>query len=143
MFKTDSVKVAVYVAAMILTYQEHHWKERFCKDEVNLKQSDIRVLAEELCTKKVHSARISQWYNSDHEKNTYNFFRAKDKYRRLTAIGELNYDKEYPEELSDAIDEMVTLNDGRQVTIFKMHKWFRDIYSSKNWNMNTRKYLGE
>ena len=129
MFETDSVKVAVYVAALILTYQEHHWKDNLCKDEVYLKQSDIRVLAEELCTKLVHSPRISQWYNSDHDKNTYNFFRAKDKYRRLTAIGELNHDREYPEELSDVIDEMVKLNDGRQVTIFKMYKLFRDIYS--------------
>lgn len=126
MMKTDNVKVAVWVSAAILTFNEYNEKD----GDIYFRQTDIQRMAEKLCSKDVASARIGQWYNGDHANNTYNFLRSKGSLRRLTKFGEFNGVKEYPEELLEYLNELVTVRNFEEVSVKDLFSWVREVYSA-------------
>ena len=117
MRKYDDVDVAVWVAAVTMTYNSYI--EGIKNNDISINkfyftQSEIITKSKEICTKDVQSPRVGQWYNGDHINNTYNYLRAKGKLRRVTCIGEFNGEKEYPNKLSkeDIID---TIDGSKQI----------------------------
>lgn len=124
MFKCDNVQVAIWIAIAVLEY------DAFVNGEyIYFKQSIINKKAQELCNNKVASARIGQWFNGDHPKNTYNFLRAKGSQRRLTAFGEFNGIKEVPEELSRYYKDKIIV--GSRAFVVSNH-WYGPNKSMKD-----------
>lgn len=124
---TDNVFGAVWLAALILTYEEKVIKK---SNRIFFDQVEIKKLAQSLCTKTVQSARISQWCNGDHPDCSYNYLRAKDSKRRLTQIGEFNNSKEYPDRLLKAEDEIFEIKEnGKKLKYGELFEWYCSIYS--------------
>jgi len=131
----EDVFGAVWLASAILAYQsftelgepqDSHPEERYF-----FKQRVIQELANRLCAREVHNARISQWTNGDHPDSSYNYLReVKGKRRRLTVPGEFNGVKEIPEGLLLPTD--IVLSDVEacsQVTFGDLLDWVRQTYS--------------
>ena len=111
MKKYDHVEDCVWLATSILTYNSYiKQRESNIIDAIKFyfNQQEIIAKTKCICTKEVHSPRVSQHCNADHHDNTYNYLRAKDKLRRVAYIGEFNGDKEYPTrfDLSDKVDTL-------------------------------------
>ncbi|NHN29638.1 hypothetical protein [Paenibacillus agricola] len=143
--KVSDVHGAVWLAALIMTYDEVVIKNNKNR-EAQLRQSDIQRLADKLCTKSVQSARISQWCNGDHPASSYNYLRAcRDKFRRLTRVGEFSFMKEYPEHLLNMDDIVYALNESdQQIKYRELFEWYTSFYSKADFvkenypnNMNT------
>ena len=111
-----------WIAALIKTYVN------FTIDKSNkywLTQSEIRAIANQLCTKNVQPARTSQWCNADHPNNTYNYLRANKDVRRLTKQNEFYGKREFPSELPS--NEVIFENSG--ISLYDLIAWYKDIYS--------------
>ena len=65
---TDNVFGAVWLAALILTYERIVLNNQTL--DIDLKQSEIQKLAQKLCIKPVQPARVSQWCNGDHSNSS-------------------------------------------------------------------------
>lgn len=97
-----SVKEAVWLAAAVHAYtkaKEGHTRiEDFC-----MPASELRNLAGTYTQNEVQEPRIRQWFNADHPQNSNNYLREVlvngKKYYRVTAIGELLGNKEYPDSI--------------------------------------------
>lgn len=100
---SNSVKSAVWLGAALLSYGKYlRLKERGAKiseKDFWFSQSEITKFSQKLTKNIIHSPRVSQWYNGDHENSNYNFLRANDKLRRLAGNGEFYENKEIPEDL--------------------------------------------
>ncbi len=131
----EDVFGAVWLASAILAYQsfselgepqDSHPKERYF-----FKQRVIQELANRLCAREVHNARISQWTNGDHPDSSYNYLReVKGRRRRLTVPGEFNGVKEIPEGL--LLPTEIVLSNVEaciQVTFGDLLDWVRQTYS--------------
>ncbi|MRH41607.1 hypothetical protein GH741_02835 [Aquibacillus halophilus] len=123
--KTDNVFGAVWLATLVLTYKELVFRKN---ENIYFKQVDIQKLAQELCSKKVQSARISQWCNGDYHENNYNYLRALGSKRRLTTAGEFNGKKEYPDRLFEPGTVILEIG-GNKITYGDLVEWYRGTYS--------------
>lgn len=115
----EEVDVAVWIAAAAMTYDIYRKQVKLYDGDINIykfyiKQSDIRKKAKDICTKKIEPARTSYHYNADNSnnKNTYNYFREKNDLRRVTYAGELNGNREYPDEIQNILNDKVNTVDG-------------------------------
>lgn len=101
---------SVWLATAILTYEKYlkiqQQGKKYNDEDFAFKQTEIQKLASEICSKTVQNARISQWCNADHIKNSYNYLRAVGKERRLTISGECNGENEIPDDLLSS-DEVI------------------------------------
>lgn len=128
--KVDNVQVAVWTAAALMSYRRFTARNsKLALAEYSFRQTDIVNQAQELCEKIVHNPRVHQWYNADHPKCNYNYLRAIDTERRLTYLGELKGDREYPEELYKYFDTVINVSDRQTMTIQELFYWVRDTYS--------------
>ncbi|OOM78818.1 hypothetical protein [Clostridium sp. BL-8] len=118
---TNSVPTAVWIAALIKTYENF---ELGGKKEYWLNQRDIQDIARLLCPKNIDNARISQWCNGDHPNNTYNYLKAKGALRRLTKVNEFSKQKEQPKELP--IDAVIFEN--RDIKLIDIIEWYKKTY---------------
>ncbi|MHA6482844.1 hypothetical protein ACX1C1_13180 [Paenibacillus sp. strain BS8-2] len=100
----ENVYSAVWLAIVILTYQRHYYSVGpVTSEDLAFSQQEIQRMASKLCSKTIHSPRISQWSNGDHPQSTYNYLRKVGKHhRRLTLTGEFRGVKEKPEWLTEA-----------------------------------------
>ena len=119
---TDNVYTSVWIAALIKTY---------INLEINktsiywLSQSEIRVIANQLCTKDVQPARVSQWCNADHPQSTYNYLRANNNaLRRLTRKNEFHGVNEIPNELP--INTIIFENNS--LLLSDLISWYKNNY---------------
>lgn len=117
MKKYDHVEDSVWLATSILAYncyvnQRENNNNNIDPIKFYFTQSEIIVQAGRICTKDIHNARVSQHCNADHYDNTYNYLRAKGALRRVTYIGELDGEKEYPVKLD--LDDKVETLDGEK-----------------------------
>jgi hypothetical protein len=126
-FITDSVPTAVWISTLINTYYNI---QMLNKKDYWITQKEIRTVAEQLCDKNIDIARISQWCNGDHPNNTYNYLRANESKRRLTAIGEFNGEREYPHELPM---EKILFKDG-SLTVSDLMTWYKNEYCRYDFN---------
>lgn len=113
---TDNVFGAVWLAALILTYEKIVLNNQ--SSDLDLKQSEIQKLAQEICIKTVHPARVSQWCNGDHPNSSYNYLRAVGGKRRLTKVGEYSYCREYPDKLLNNSDRVFFIEEINKEVIF-------------------------
>lgn len=120
---TDSVPTAVWLSAIILTYNRS--KSEFLFSPW-LKQKDIQLLAGELCNKNIDNARISQWCNANHSNNTYNYLVSKGSLRRVTQLNEFNGVRELPEIIPSGVVEIDSIKTPIELII----EWYRDKYST-------------
>jgi len=126
---TDNVFGAVWLGALILTYQATAINNE--KTDIAFTQSEIRKTAQRLCSKTVQPARVSQWCNGDHQNSSYNYLRAVGGKRRLTKIGEFSHKKEYPESLLNADDWVIRIKEGKQEITYKdLLEWYKTVYSN-------------
>ena len=124
---TDNVCGAVWLATLIMTYVEKNLNQ---SDDIYFKQVDIRKTAQEICNKKINSARTSQWCNGNHPNNTYNYLSAKFSKRRLAQIGEFMNFKEYPEQLLDFdVEVFEIIHNGNKVNYRELFDWYRINFS--------------
>ncbi|MCT2534769.1 hypothetical protein NC661_04480 [Aquibacillus koreensis] len=123
--KTDNVFGAVWLSTLLLTYNEIEIEK---SNEIYFSQTAIQDLAQKICTKTVHNARISQWCNGDHPNNNYNYLRASGPKRRLTRQGEYLGDKEYPDRLF-SLDTIIIETANKEVSYRELLEWYRTTYS--------------
>ncbi|MGG0738443.1 hypothetical protein ABE087_11400, partial [Niallia taxi] len=98
MKKLEDVLSAVWLATATLAFEAYHLSTNLTVETMYFKQKEIQNRAQNYCGKNVENARISQWYNADHDNHTYNFLRqGEDATRRLSYPGEFNGIKEQPE----------------------------------------------
>lgn len=121
---------SVWLATAILTYEKYlkiqQQGKKYNYEDFAFKQSEIQKLANELCSKTVHNARISQWCNADHVKNTYNYLREVGKDRRLTIPEACHGKNEIPYNLlrsDEVIFEVPSLN--QIITFSKLINWVK------------------
>ena len=90
------VSTAAWLAAAVLTYLRAGDPEQapFPEHSFALKQAEIQRVAQGLCARGVHNARVSQWCNGDHAQSTHRYLRPIGSGRRLTAPGEFSGDRE-------------------------------------------------
>lgn len=123
---TDNVFAAVWLAALVMTYEEKLLKKN---DNIYFEQKDIQEIAQKLCTKTVHPARVHQWCNGDHPKCNYKYLRAVGSKRRLTQMGEFG-DKVYPEKFIDSDTQIFIIPHTREkVTFGDLFEWYSSNYS--------------
>ncbi|MDP5276204.1 AAA family ATPase [Chengkuizengella axinellae] len=92
------VNESVWLATAIMAYETYYNTTNPNREMMYFKQKDIQNKALELCKQNVNSARISQWFNADHTKNTFNYLREGDNSsRRLSFQGEFGGIKEVPD----------------------------------------------
>ncbi len=138
------VKIAVWLATAIMSYEKYQEVKK--KREPQLKdfyfrQVDIIRKAEKIAEGKVHSPRVGQWYNGDHENNTYNYLKSKGSLRRLTQAGEFNGKKEHPLDLRLSTELQTKFG---RITIGELLGWVKKEYSSiDNKIKKTDKYNSE
>lgn len=138
MKKYNDVDVAVWVATAIMTYNTYTECARnneISMEKLYFTQSKIRKESKEICNKNVQNPRIQQWYNGDHNKNTYNYLRAKGNLRRIAYIGEFNGEKEYPEKL-DKNEILKTINGDKSVNdiLSFLKNEYKDLVVNSNEN---------
>lgn len=122
----ENVFSAVWLAAAILTYQRFYYSEGLLTaQQLAFPQQEIQRMASKLCTKTVHSPRISQWCNGDHPNNTYNYLRKVGlQHRRITIPGEFQGAKEKPDNLAEGGTVVfIDLYADQPVTYAKLVAW--------------------
>lgn len=99
----EDVTGSVWLATALLTYER---AARLDPDEapypegrLAFVQTKIKRIAERICAKTVHNARISQWTNGDHEKSTYSYLREVGRRRRLSKADEFEGHRVQPDSL--------------------------------------------
>ena len=128
--KRYDVRVAVWLAVAIMSYEKYHEVVERRKPEISdfyFRQADILPRAEAIAIGKVHGPRISQWYNGDHENSEYNYLRAEGPLRRLTQSGEFAGKKEQP--MNMRLNNFVETEVG-DLTIGELMEWVKTSYSA-------------
>lgn len=126
----DDVYGAVWLAAAAMTFEALHDAEGpVAEEKASLRQVDIRRAAQKICSQKVHSARVSQWTNADHEDNSYNYLREVGSRRRLTVPGECDGHRERPDlPVDDTAPVLELAGPGGTVTCGELKRWVSDTY---------------
>ena len=132
----ENVPTSVWFATLLLTYDKCNHLEDFGESDTNLKQIIIRDIAEQMINRihPVDNARICHYCNGNHPGNTLKYLKANGKARRLIAMGEFNWVKEKPMELSryDAsIFEVLDDGDNSlyQINGGDLRRWYENVYS--------------
>lgn len=128
--KRYEVRVAVWLAVAIMSYEKYHEVVERKKPEISdfyFRQADILPRAEAIAIGKVHGPRISQWYNGDHENSNYNYLRAEGPLRRLTQSGAFAGRKEQP--MNMRLNNFVETEVG-DLTIGELIEWVKTTYSA-------------
>ncbi len=127
--KRYDVRIAVWLAVAIMSFEKYHEVAKRRKPKISdfyFRQADILPRAEAIAIGKVHSARLSQWYNGDHKNSNYNYLRAEGSLRRLTQSGEFSGEKEQPMDLR--LDNFIATEVGN-LTIGELMDWVKTTYS--------------
>lgn len=104
--KIYDVSESVWLTTAIMAYEAYNKSDSPSPEAMYFKQTDIQVKAQGFCDKDVQNARISQWYNADHDNNTYNYLRAGEgATRRLSYKNEHYGVKEAPDLNGDDVIE--------------------------------------
>lgn len=132
----ENVTTAVWFATLLLTYDPCSQLANFTENDTYLKQVTIRNIAEQLVDKiqRVDQARICVYCNGDQLGNTLNYLRANGKARRLTAMGEFNWFKEKPMELSRYDASIFEVMDDGDNSLYQINggdlrRWYENVYS--------------
>ncbi|MDA8227479.1 MAG: hypothetical protein M0T74_07200 [Desulfitobacterium hafniense] len=128
------VKEAVWLGTALMSYAKYLNSEKagsaITQTIFWFEQNEIREFSQTLTNNTIQPARTSQWFNGDHENNSYNYLRANGSLRRLTGIGEFKGIKERPDELEDnLVLDLSCLGEPIKITIFDLLKWVQEIYS--------------
>ncbi|HKL41336.1 MAG TPA: hypothetical protein VJ962_01960 [Clostridia bacterium] len=137
--KRYDVRIAVWLAVAIMTYEKYHEVVKRRKPEISdfyFRQANILPRAEAIAIGKVHSPRISQWYNGDHENSNYNYLKAEGPLRRLTQKGEFAGKKELP--MNMRLNNYVETEVG-DLTIGELIEWVKTTYSAIESDYNKTK----
>ena len=131
MKKYNDVKVAVWIATAVMTYNRYTESIKNNTLDINklyFTQSEITKKSKEICTNKVDNARVSQWYNGDHCDNTYNYLKAKGSLRRIAYIGEFQGEREYPEnlELDEKLETITGEKSVKEILAFLRNE-YKDV----------------
>lgn len=129
------VKEAVWIGTAVMSYIQYQKSINAGKEVTGdmfwFEQSEIRKTSQMLTCNTVQPARITQWFNGDHENNSNNYLRAKGTLRRLTAKGEFSGLKERPETLDDNLSiDLYCLDEQVHTTLGMLFKWVDEVYSS-------------
>lgn len=105
MLKFEEADEAVWVAAVLMTYDEYMKKlvlKEINNNELYFRQCKILKKAKEMCIKKIEQTRISHHYNADNDTASHKYFKKRnpDSYVRLVYAGEFNGVKEKPNKLN-------------------------------------------
>ena len=132
----ENVPTAVWFATLLVTYDHCNQLVNFGEADTFLKQSTIRNIAEQIIDRihPVDNARVNYYCNGDHPRNTLNYLRANGKARRLTAMGEFNWVKEKPMELSRYDASIFEVLDDGDISLYQisggeLRKWNENVYS--------------
>ncbi|SFC95363.1 AAA family ATPase [Bacillus sp. UNCCL81] len=108
--KLDNVPTSIWLATVLLTYMSFKRDNELNDTNIFFEMNKIQKMAKRICSKKINSARISQWCNGDHSEHNYCYLRSGEKaLRRLTALGEFGGVKERPDNLD--LDMVFELDD--------------------------------
>lgn len=130
MMKRYDVRIAVWLAVAIMSYEKYHEIVDRRNPKISdfyFRQAEILPRAEAIAIGKVHNARTSQWYNGDHENSEYNYLRAEGPLRRLTQSGEFAGNKELPDNIR--LNNYVETEIG-DLTIGELMEWVKTTYSA-------------
>ncbi|MGH4118800.1 AAA family ATPase [Clostridium sp.] len=135
MYKFEKADHALWVAALLITYDEYMSKLKFkeiVEDDLYFKQAKILKKANEMCTKKIEAARISFHSDAENDKSSHKYFikRKPGSYVRLVYKGEIHGVKERPDELKTdflfntfngekTIDELIDFIDNEYTLFMK------------------------
>ncbi len=133
------VNEAVWIAAAMMSYEKYYSSEAPQAKDMYFRQVAIQIRAQRICRQKVANARISTWYNANHENNTYNYFvEGENSSRRLAFKGEFDNKKEKPEGIDGIVQtsfgdievkELVSFIDNEYTELLKNHD--EDMDNSK------------
>lgn len=128
------VKEAVWLGTALMSYAKYLKSEKagtsISKNMFWFEQNEIREFSQTFTNDTIQAARTSQWFNGDHENNSYNYLRAKGSLRRLTGIGEFKGIKERPDELEgNLVLDLNCLGESIKIRIFDLSKWVQEKYS--------------
>lgn len=129
------VKEAVWIGTAVMSYAKYIESikagKEISKSMFWFEQNEIREYCQRLIKNTVQPARVSQWFNGDHEKSSNNYLRANGSLRRLTATGEFSGVKERPEDLDVNLRLDLSYSDEYiNITLFDLLSWVNEIYSS-------------
>ena len=122
---------SVWLATAILSYQKYYYMEEvntLNENSFAFTQKEIQELANEICTKNVQNARISQWCNADHPNRSYNYLRAVGKKRRLTIPRECNGEREMPDNLLNNSIIIFKIEEGENINFQQLMNWVKETY---------------
>ncbi len=132
MTKINNVYSSVWIATALLSYEKYtimteENRRRLLLSDFYFSQIKIQKLANQISTKEVQSARVSQWCNGSHKDSSYNYLvsRKNDSYRRLSVKGEFNFKKEFPEEKYEYLE---LIFENINIPYIDLFKWIEDIY---------------
>ena len=128
------VKEAVWIGTAVMSYAMYIKSikagKEISKSMFWFEQNEIREYCQRLIKNTVQPARVSQWFNGDHEKSSNNYLRANGSLRRLTATGEFSGVKERPEDLDVNLRLDLSYSDEYiNITLFDLLSWVNEIYS--------------
>ena len=100
--KKYEVAEAIWLAAAVFAYKQYITRDELVLSDVYLKAPELQKMAQKFTDKVVQSTRIHQHNNGDHANYSHRFLRRIEEPSgnplfRITATGEFNGDKEYPE----------------------------------------------
>lgn len=126
------VHEAVWLATAVMTFEVYKNNPYFTIDDIAFKQTDIQKKAQFYTEKNIENARISQWCNADHIKNTYNYLRDVNGRRRLTFPGEFNGAKEYPSIPEGTLIDLKYKSEGEEgsIVIEELMKFLSTEYAA-------------
>ncbi len=129
----SDVSGSVWLATALLTYQRAQELTRknapYPEMEFAFGQGTFREDADRMCSKTVHSTRISQWTNADHLNSAYSYLHSVGPKRRLTLPGECSGRKETPVGLCP--HDALVLDDperGVTLTFREVMEWVQGAY---------------
>lgn len=134
MYNDNSVKNAVWIGTALLSYGKYLYLKQNNKEisesDFWFSQKELVNFSQKLSKNIIHSPRVQQWYNGDHENCTYNFLRANGTLRRLSGNGEFFENKEIPTDLDLTQWYEFKYEDIKvAISIADLIKWRNIIYS--------------
>lgn len=108
MYKFEKVDESIWVAAAVMTYEKYmsiSKSRKVNEDDLYFKQVEVIKRGNKLYAKnkEIENARVSYHYNAQNDKSTYNYFikRDDDSFVRLVYNGEINGNKEKPNNINE------------------------------------------
>lgn len=108
MYKFEKVDESIWVAAAVMTYEKYmsiSKSRKVNEDDLYFKQVEVIKRGNKLYAKnkEIENARVSYHYNAQNDKSSYNYFikRDDDSFVRLVYNGEINGNKEKPNNINE------------------------------------------